>query len=350
MLHRAAITLLTFSLLMGASCGVPQATWEFDRMLLAADRQADDRDYERALGSYQALLEISYLDAHTRYIGYRIGLMQERLGRCDDALRTWGRVYAVPDSRYDEFASRAAYRSARIYRTCYDDPQRAIETMRGVALAWPSTGPGADAFMEVVAADRDAAGAAAALSWIAAVYPAIRQTDLAPRALYTAAQLLHNDLQDYEGAQEIYTLLASRMTRSAFTDDAIWGIIQVHNATGDVQAEQELIENFLRTREVTWFMAHYDSIHYQPAYFRLVEIHRERGDTQAAIDVLIEFTEVFWRSMKLPQIYFQIAELYDELGQPDRVDHWLGLIEDGYSDTQWQRRSVERFGQRGGRR
>lgn len=330
-----------------AACGVSRPNWEFDRQLLAVDRLADHGDHQAALEGYEALLSRSYRDDMTRYIGLRIGLMLEHLGDCDGALRAWARVYQRPDSRYDENAARAAYRSALIYETCWSDSARSVDTLRGVALAWPSTVAGLDAFHLVVEADMEAGGAARALSWISAVYPSLRDTDLAARALFVAATLLREDVQDYEGAEELYTLLASRMTRSGLVDDAVWGLVETYQATGNIEAERALLHRFLRTREVTWFMANYDSAFYQRAYIRLADVHGIQGRVNEEIATLVKFTETFPLSLRLPEVYLRLADLEAEAGNRSEVERWLRALEEEHSHTRWARWARERHGEPG---
>lgn len=306
---------------------MPQSDWAFHRALLDADRLADDGEYAEAHDAYVALAADSPRDDLSRYVRFRLAYMMERQGLLDQALDAYRVIWERPQSVYDHEAARAMWRTALIHRDHRDDQAAWQEWSIRVVDTFPNTIPADDALRELQRSWRSRGQPELFVTFAAARYPSLLNTDIADNLVYWSGRALQEDLGDPLAAIEMYRIIRYRFHRSGFWDDAIWRTAlayrQLHEdnpAHRDELGrsyrddEERTLWNFLEAREVSWVMADYESPHYMPSLFRLAELREEREQWAEAIEVYRRFQQMYPLSLRVDDVQFHIMELQAELG------------------------------------
>lgn len=332
-------TLIAFGTLASAACGQPHTQWESERSLLEADRLADRQEFAAALVEYRRLQGALTRDDLVRYAAFREALMFERMERWTEALEGYALLWTRPVSLHDERAAQALLRSAAILDRI-GEPERGLEMREAVALRFPNTAFGSDAFRLLRQHWIDSGVPHTQLDWTVRHWPLLRQTELSDTVIYLAAVTIEEVMDDCATAITIYHQIPRTWTRSGLVDDAIWREAGCWRALGDIDNEERILNDFLDGREISLFMGNYDSRFYNPALLRLAEIRAEHGDIDGEIAALRRFIRVFPLSLSVPEVRFRIVELHARNGDPAAMAREARRIVAEHPDSRWGPRAM----------
>lgn len=321
-----------------ASCGVPLSQWEAERELLAADRLADRGEHAQALVAYRRLqTELTRADL-VRYAAFREGLMLERQGHSEEALRVYALLWQAPVSLHDERAAQALYRTALIHDAA-GRAEDGVAIREHVIVRFPNTLWATDAFRDLRRIWRETGRPETQLEWTARVFPALRNTEMADTLLYHAGVVLADELGECTLAIEAFTLVVDRFTRSSLVDDAIWRHAGCYREMGLQVAEERLLTDFIDGREISLFMGNYDSQFYNPALQRLIEMRREEGDVLGELQTIERLLETFPLTLQAPRWRFRLAELHGMRGDVAAMKREAQRVERDHPDSRWIERT-----------
>jgi len=324
---------------MSYSCAFSRSSWEFHRDLLAADRLADQARYDEARAAYRELAWRAERDDLLRYVRFRIALMYDREGQAERAMALYEDIYTSPASVYDEYAGKALYRAALIYRDVYDDMESWHAGLVATLNTYPNTTSADDAlFMLRRHYVFDSEDPATFVDLVSSLYPALANTEIGDNLAYEAARTLDDHMDMCEEALDIYWHIARTYHRGGLVDDAVWRAADCYRRLGRADEEYVLLNDFIDGREVSWVMADYDSQYYAPTLRRLAEIYMERGDIQRSIDVWRRFQSTFPFSLRVDDIHYDIMLLQRELGDLDGMRRTLAMLERDWPDSRFTRR------------
>lgn len=320
---------------MFAACALSQSQWQFQRDLLAVDRMADYGEYQDAYDAYGELAERAPANVDLHYLRYRRAYMLEQMERWQEALDSYEEIYRNPTHPYDDYAARSLYRSANIVGEELGDPQLGRELLIATIRTFPNTNFADDALYDLhrELREREAWGELVAL--VSGLYPELKTTEIADNLVYIAATTLQDELEDYEAARELYDILITRFQRSSLVDDAIWRTAESYRQQGDIDTEYRLLTEFIEGRELSIILADYDYSYYNPAYMRLAEIHEDRGELREAIGMYRRFQTTFPLSLEADDIQFHIIELYQELGEVEKMEEFARELAEEWPESRW---------------
>lgn len=345
-LHVLVVLVLVGALF--AACSLSQSQWQFQRDLLAVDRMADYGEYEEAYEAYGELGERAPANVDLHYLRYRRAYMLEKMERWQDALDAYEEIYRNPTHPYDDYAARSLYRSARIIGGELEQPELGRELLVATVRTFPNTNFAEDALYDLhrELRDREAWGEVVAL--VSGLYPELKTTEIADNLVYIAATTLQDELQEYGAARQLYDILITRFQRSSLVDDAIWRTAESYRQEGDIDTEYRLLTDFIEGRELSIILADYDYSYYNPAYMRLAEIHEERGELREAISMYRRFQTTFPLSLEADDIQFHIIELYNELGDVEKMEEFSRELAREWPESRWVDDAEELVRQAGG--
>ncbi|MCB9520433.1 MAG: tetratricopeptide repeat protein [Myxococcales bacterium] len=326
--------------LVVAGCGVPAASWDFNRALLAADALADDGDFSGAYSRYLELASESPRDDLRSYIRYRLGYMLEQQGRDDEALAAYASVYQNPTSLYDHSAGQALFHAGRIVAR-RDGAAAAEPLWKAVIETFPNTYSADDALYELIDTLRASGRSRELYAYLVDRFIALQRTEIADNLAYWTARVLQEDLADPESALEVYGVLVTNFHPSGLVDDSVWRSALCYRTLGRVDDEYRLLKAFIDTREVSWIMADYESEYYMPTLFRMAEIHESRGELREAIAVLERFQGMYKLSLRRDDTQYHIMELQLELGDLAGMRESLAWLEAEYPRSRFVRAGRE---------
>ena len=316
-----------------SNCALSRSEWQFHRDLLDADRLADRRDYEAAIEAYTILAQEAYRDDFIRYAQYRIAYMYELLEEPQQALDCYAALYLRPTSAYDEYGSRALYRTGIVVRDQLDDQEEALVIFAGLLRGFPNSSAADDALFELMQYAHEEGQEADLVGYFANIYPALRLTEIADNIAYSAGILLAEDLGEHEAAIETFQVITQNFHRSGLWDDAQWQTALSYQALDDTFMEYKTLDDFVSGREVSWVMADYDSEFYGQAYFRMAEIGEENNDLELAIENLKRYQRSFSFSLQVDDVQARIIEYYVRLGDRDAMREELLWLEEEYPES-----------------
>ncbi|MFT4705870.1 MAG: tetratricopeptide (TPR) repeat protein [Bradymonadia bacterium] len=335
-------------------CGVPQARWSFHRELLEADALADDGDHDRAQQLYERLLPQSDRDDLTRYVRYRIALMDERAGRFEDAIAGYELIYRTPQSAYDHDAAKAQVRAAELMRDVYGDDEAWLEMSLSVVERMPYTIDADDALSRVLRYWRETGQAVNFVAYAVEVYPALANTGVADNLVYWSGRVLQEDLGEPRAALEMYEVIRFRFQRSGFWDDAIWRTSLAYRQLAALEpdyideiglshrdVERRTLSNFLDAREVSWVMADYESAHYIPALRRMAQMAEEDGDLRGAIAAWQRFQRLYPISLNVDDVQYRVMQLQAAGGDLSGIESSIRWLEREYPHSRFIQRGRE---------
>ena len=340
--------MVTVAMLLAWGCGVPRAHWEFERQLLAVDRMADHGEHEDAARLYEVLAGRSHREDLVRYATFRAAEMRWRAGHCAEAFERFGIIARRRQHAYDEEAGRAQLRRAQIAASCLHDEVTARRELEQTLFVYPRTLAAQEALRMLESGVGTREEAAALLGWLSEHYPLVRDSELAAPWLYLSARLLEEELGELSMALVLYDTIAGRMTRTGLNDDAIWRAIAILRQQGERDEERRRLWRFVRHREVTWFMANYDSAYYVPAYQRLAEMAEEEEDWAEALAVYHELLARFPFLLRGPHTRYHMMGLYERLGNLPGMVRMAREIEENHPDSRFVGRARARLDSAGG--
>jgi len=339
------------ALVVGAACGVPASAWQFNRDLLAADDLADDGHHAEAYERYRELAARSPRDDIRSELRIRLGVMRERMGDVDGALRHYAEAYNNPRSLYDHHAGDAMYRSARLM-AAEQGPDAAEPLFRAIVTTYANTFAADDALGWLLERYRSTGRSAAIAAWMIDVYPPLMRTEVADNLAYWTARVMQEDLSNPAAALELYSLLITQFHPSNLMDDSIWRSTVCYRELGRTDDEYRLLKAFIDVREVSWIMADYESEYYRPTLERMAEIHEERGELREAIAVWERFQTTYRLSLYRDDNQFHIMELQRDLGDIDGMRASLAWLREEYPRSRFVRQAeallAETLGEGGG--
>lgn len=319
-------------------CGVPRTTWDFNRALLDVDALADDGAFMEAREGYLALAPLAEREDLLRYVRFRAAYMLERAGDLRGALRGYEAIYGSPSGLYDHEAGQALYRTALILRDELGEGEESARVLEAVIRTFPNSNAADDALFALLDYRRERGEVGELLAFLSGVYAGLRYTEIADALVYWTGRLLQDERGDCVAASEVYALLITRFHPSGYADDALWRTGVCHREAGRLDEEYGLLKAFVDTREVSWFMADYESEYYRPALFRMAEIHEERGEYVEAIAVYERFQRMYPLSLLRDDTQYTIMELQRRIGDEAGLRRSLAWLESEYPESRFVER------------
>lgn len=325
--------------LLFAACGMSRSQFDFTRSLVAADRLADDGDFDGAADAYDALAwKVDRVDL-LRYVQFRRALMDERRGRIEAARAAYLRIAASPTSVYDDDAGESLFRMAIIAREHDRDEVAAGRWFERMLRSYPNTSFAPDAFDAIVDRLRGQGDSEGAIRYAEGVYAALRNTEVADDALYRVARIADEELHDPKRALARYLELTRRFPRSSYTDDATWKAADCYGRLGETEMEYRTLEGMLDEREVSWIMADYESRYYVPALLRMAAIREKQGRLLDAVSVLRRFRDTYDLSLKRDDTGFDIVRLLVAADRRDEAEEMLAELKETYPESRFTRKA-----------
>lgn len=309
--------LICIALLAGLTvgCGTTYDAWSFQRDVLAADALADKGDYEGAFEAFTDLSARATTQLDLQHLQVRSAYMLEQMGRAEDALVAYARIYTRPTHPYDDNAGRAIYRAGRVYRDLLDRPDTAIDVWLNAVRLFPDSMFATDSLNQVERHYKEDERYHELLDIYASLFVELQERDIAHALVYKSAVILDDDLDRCIDAMELYDLIIHRFQRSGFIDNAIWRTGLCYRRHDLRDEEYRLLADFVQGREVSILLGDYDYEQYTDAYLRLAEMREEDGDLRGAIRYLRTFQKTFPLSLLADDVQWEIIELWGELGE-----------------------------------
>lgn len=310
-------TLTCIALLTGllVGCGTTYDTFSYHRDSLAADAMADRGEYEAALEAYTELSARATTQMDLQHLQVRSAYMLEQMGRAEDALVAYARIYTRPTHPYDDNAGRAIYRAGRVYRDLLDQPETAIDVWLNAVRLFPDSMFATDSLNQVERYYKKDERFDELLNIYASLYVELRDRDIAHALAYKSAVILDDDLDRCFEALELYDLIIHYFPRGGYIDNAIWRTGLCYRRHDRRDEEYRLLLDFVQGREISVLLGDYDYEQYTDAFLRLAEMHEEDGDLRGAIRYLRTFQKTFPLSLQADDIQFEIIEKWGQLGE-----------------------------------
>ena len=333
---------LLLALVVTSGCGVTYSQWSFQRELLATDAMADRGEHEKAREGYLELAHKASAQVDLQYLQYRAALMLEQMGRAQEALAEYERMYTRPTNPYDDYAGRALYRTGVVYKTLLDDEATAREVWASAVLAAPDSMFAEDALVELRRHALRSGTELEFIEWMAKKYVQVQDREIADNFVYETSKILHDELGRCDEAMNLYATLIFNFTRSSFVDDAIWRSALCHREMGRIDDEYRVLNDFVTAREHSVLVGDYNYAQYNPAHRRLAQIHEERGELREAIRQWRRFQRVFTLSLDADDVQYHIITLYEELGEVDQMRRYARELEKNWPESRYVSRAWER--------
>lgn len=320
---------------VSAGCGTTQASWSFQREVLAADALADDGDYAGALSEFTRLSKYAEKQVDLQHLQFRSAYMLEQMGDAQAALAAYERIYTRPTHSYDENAGRAMYRAGRVYRDLLGQPDTALEIWRATVRAYPDSNFADDALNQLVRAYKAEGRYEELIEVFAELYAELRDREIAHHLAYKTAVVLDDDLDRCFEAIEMYSFLADYFPRSGLIDDAVWRTALCYRRHDMLREEFVVLRDFVDGRETSVIFADYDYGQYNPAMQRMAVIHEEWGDIPSAIKAYRRFQKTYPLSLDNDDIQYRIIQLYDELGDMKEMRRYAAELEKLWPESRY---------------
>lgn len=324
---------------VSAGCGTTHASWSFQREVLAADAMADDGDYAGALSEFTRLSKYAEKQVDLQHLQFRSAYMLEQMGRAEEALAAYERIYTRPTHPYDENASRAMYRAGRVYRDLLGQPETALEIWVATVRAFPDGNFAGDALNQIVRVYEKDERYEELMELYADLYSEVRDREIAHILAYKTATTLDDHLDRCFEAIEMYRFLQDYFTRSGLIDDAVWRTALCYRRHDMLEEEYAVLADFVDGRETSVIFADYDHGQYNPAMRRMAVIHEEWGDLPAAIKAYRRFQRTYPLSMDNDDVQYRIIQLYDELGDTASMRRYAAELQKLWPESRYVSRA-----------
>lgn len=240
--------------------------------------------------------------------------MFERLGRIDDARRTYARL--VHDAPSGPRTARARFELARL-AIAAGQPEGWAE-LEAAIIAHPSDGAARSAILSLVAHIREESGEIVLRERLDAMLAKVVDGEGAQHLAYERARSLHRSgaLSDAHGAF-IETARRNPVPHGNLTDDAYFRASVVAEELGDPARAIADLRELLDSREVSWFGQSYERPRYPLAQMRIAELYRDQlHDLRTARIEFRRLSETHTTSILCDDALWQEALASYRLGEP----------------------------------
>jgi tetratricopeptide (TPR) repeat protein len=296
---------------MGCSSTRPSSLWD-DRFVDAQGYQ-DRGAYEEAELRYELLEERAPDARRRRQVRLQEALLAEERGRHERAFEAYEELWRAPPR--DAFGAEAMVRWARLWRSHKNEPARAREAMRRLALRYPDT-VHAEHALEYLEDDYLSRGELdALLEALESLHAEAPDSALADNILFMRARLLDTERGDESGALATYRRLYLDDPEGTMADDALWEMAQIYRRHRQWTPIVHLYRMLSADIERSWYVGVYHSEWADEARMELGRIHLlYLDDYEEAIAHFERFERDFPDSFHRDEVAFYIMEAHRLMG------------------------------------
>lgn len=295
-------------------CG-PAHGEAFERSFAAGQRAYSAGRYEEAAGLFERAAADAERVKDRDEALFLIARMHERLERWRDAQEAYRRLLATsPDGPR---APRAAFEIATI-EIDHGDPEAGWKALAEAIERHPSHGSASRAIELWAAHTAETAGEEPLRAALSRWVETLGASASAQRVKYELARS-HARSGDHAAARDAYLRAAREHPHphGNLTDDAYWFAAEAAEAVGDPRGAIAILEELLSSREISSWGQSYERPRYPAAQLRIAEIHRARGELEAARRAFRRTHENHTTSALADDAMWQEAIVAKRLGDDD---------------------------------